>query len=201
MDGHKFFQWWFQPLVDLFDVVQKAKAVSEIREHLLKSAGPLQERYTEDDLARDCEILGQLMEKQFTWNMDGASYHKMVDESFVPPPGPGGLYGPYEGYTVPDDVKRGWKKERCVAWLSNGDEELQKECEAMHLKDLRKKVEQESSRIKWRVKAAAEAKNQKLYFTPPYVGKLLLPIELCWAYVKYHYKRTPKDDRRGDQAC
>ena len=40
---------------------------------------------------------------------------------------------------------------------------------------------------------------QKLWFTPPHIGKILNTTELYWAVTKWHYKRTPANARKGDK--
>ena len=182
--------------------VSKAKSVQQVHEHLKTSAlaekleMPWSDVYGEVGTTQDCEILSRYIGKTFVWQMDGASYHKVVDENFVVLRGSGGLYSPYlkdESY----DPKRGWQQVRCIEYLDNGDAEWRKSIEKMPLMELKKRVEQSSSGIKWRVKALAEELGQRLWFAPPHIGKLLNPIELFWAFVKFHYKRTPKCERVG----
>ena len=50
-------------------------------------------------------------------------------------------------------------------------------------------------------KAIAQAANQQLYSTPPFIGKLLSIAELVWIEPKYDYKRTPAKDRVSDADC
>ena len=48
----------------------------------------------------------------------------------------------------------------------------------LRLADLRLRVEQDSARVKFRLKADAQKAGQELWFTPPHIGKYLSPIEL-----------------------
>ena len=137
MDGQKFYSWWFEPLVRLLEVVSKANSIEEVRAHLSKVTGPLAHRYSEADMIADCEVLGDYLGKTLIWNMDGASYHKCVDDNYVPVHGPGGLYGPYHAYDCKDDPKRGWKRETCLNWLGSSVPEDRAALEALPLGELR----------------------------------------------------------------
>ena len=67
----------------------------------------------------------------------------------------------------------------------------------MPLAELRERVEQSSARVKWRVKRVALDHGQKLWFTPPHIGKYLSPIELLLSTVKWYYKRSSAEARVG----
>ena len=110
-----------------------------------------------------------------------------------------GCTAPYHAYGCKDDPKRGRKRETCLNWLGSSVPEDRAALEALPLGELRHRVEDNSIRTKWQVKQLAESAGQRLWFTPPHVGKLLSPIELLWATVKWHYKRVPRTDREGDQ--
>lgn len=141
-DGHRFYDWWFEPLARMLATVSKTKSVQQVHEHLKTSAVaeklemPWSDVYGEVEITQDCEILSRYIGKTFVWQMVGASYHKVVDENFVVLRGPGGFYSPYLK-DASYDPKRGWQQVRCIEYRDNGDAEWRKSLEKMPLMELK----------------------------------------------------------------
>ena len=83
MDGQKFYEWWFVPVVRLFEFVHGASSIDELYKYLKKvvsEAGThMAKWYTQEYLLADCATLGFYLGRKPCWHTDGASYHKVVD--------------------------------------------------------------------------------------------------------------------------
>jgi len=200
MGARKFQEWWFAPVVELLKVVSEATCVEQVYEHLSKAEYRMSPYYSEADRLKDCETLSNYLGLKVQHVMDGASCHKLTDPNYVPLYGPKGLYGPQPG-SDPTDSRCGWQMKARLEWLDTGDEDWMINLRSESLFDLRARVEQNSTRVKFSVKSMALSAGQDLYFTPPFVGKLLNPVELFWSDRKRVYKRTPASERKGDSRC
>ena len=97
-------------------------------------------------------------------------------------------------------LKCGWTVKSCIDWLDPPDDAHREILESLDLAELRKRVFEESSRIKWLVKADAVKLGHGFVFTPPHLGKHFNLIELTWALDKHKFRGTPTAARKGDKA-
>ena len=199
------FSKWMDNMLDHFIALQFAENMEELADQMAKMNPPV----------IDLGVLPALRGRKPLIIMDGASYHKKTDPSYVQLEGQKGLYG-REGRGKLEPAI-GWGKHKCILWLWLGQFAQKKdsyddakarldEAHAKHLHEmegldvlvLRQRVHNESHGQRFMVRTKGFESSCGVTFTPPYVGKFWNPVELLWSAAKRAYRRLPKESRRNE---
>ena len=212
MDFKRFHDKWFLPQVALFSAVKQSKTVEESKAKFVKPG----EKLSDDDVA-DLKELEPLSGRTAIFSMDGTAYHKKGNPDFVQREGAGGLFGADCVGRWSNEPGTGWTKGKCIQYLfllgygntrkdamkTIAGERLLEDHEAWmqteDLHDLRHRVDEEASHIRWMLHQLALDAGLRFLWTPPCVGKLLNMIEILWSITKGRLRKLlTKKDRATD---